>query len=339
MPSYGMWQGINQGLQNFTKMYMMKQQVDLNKQDRGIKMFQIYTNSEQGYAKLEASGANPTTLRNYRQMQADFLTKIGIPVPKNFLNITDSKRLTEASSQAFIGKTGDAIAAWREDINNSQKEAEARKFVGMMQSQTKYKLDVKPWELKLNSIQKRKETLAKQQAEKDQLIEQRKYTEQQKGKEVSDKLKNFEMYQYGEVSLDKRGTPEYRKAFGEYLKLGKGKEGKTGKTTLIKQFEYFKKNNPNYKGTMLDFNKAMKEKDPDQVALELAAKDWGVLAGKKSLADAAIGYRKAWDVLKGDSTTVLPLSLTEKDIVYNMDRYNKTRKEVIEQYKKMRDIR
>jgi len=87
-------------------------------------------------------------------------------------------------------------------------------------------------------------------------------------------------------------------------KIGKGAISKQpSKPQIQKVYNLFKQQNPNYKGTILDFNKAWKAKDPDEVALGLAAKDWRVLGGKVGLADAALEYRKAWTQLKGQTTS------------------------------------
>lgn len=133
---------------------------------------------------------------------------------------------------------------------------------------------------------------------------------------------------------------EQQKKLAAYkASLEKGKAATDTRTSRQKEYDRFKQTNPAYKGSIIDFNKAMKEKDPDQVALELAAKDWSVLAGKKSLADAAIGYRKAWSTLKGEQTTKLPTGLDEATIQFNMKKYNKSREEVIAKYKQMKGIR
>lgn len=85
----------------------------------------------------------------------------------------------------------------------------------------------------------------------------------------------------------------------EKHKLYMERGGKDTRTPLQRNFDRFKKNNPDYGGNIMTFNHAMKQGDPSQIALELAQKDIRVLSKQMSLSDAALEYRNAWKKMQG----------------------------------------
>lgn len=74
------------------------------------------------------------------------------------------------------------------------------------------------------------------------------------------------------------------------------------RTTLQKNYTAFQAQKPDYKGSLVDFKKALAEKDPLQLVLSLAGRDFRVMSGQKTLGDVAMEYMDAITTLKGGTT-------------------------------------
>jgi tetratricopeptide (TPR) repeat protein len=126
--------------------------------------------------------------------------------------------------------------------------------------------------------------------------------------------KEAEGFTLGPGQVRFRGGKEI--ARGPEKKISPTKDTRTARQ---KEYDRYKEVNPNYKGSIIDFRKAMTAKDPNEIFLSLASKDLRVMSGRMSLGDAAIEHKKAYQQLS---------------ITFNMQKYGKTREEVISAFEK-----
>jgi len=86
------------------------------------------------------------------------------------------------------------------------------------------------------------------------------------------------------------------------VRAKKEADKKDTRTNSQKEFDRYKKNNPEYAGDLVEFQgmmaEAKKSKDPMQMFLSLAGKDLRVLSNTKSLGDVAVEYYKSANALE-----------------------------------------